>query len=151
MHKTEMLFHAAKHLREAALTLEHLIEETPEKDCDNVRVFDTAVLNMSNIIFPLGCRDETRGYLQDLYDAGKKWARADFEAQRMAAELEAKFASHRTKEPDLVVTRDGVPFPDQAEGIRLFKEACTQKSSVGRHTELVRERVARHERDMEHG
>jgi len=27
-------------------------------------------------------------------------------------------------ESDLVVTRDGVPFKDQAEGLRLFKEAC---------------------------
>ena len=26
--------------------------------------------------------------------------------------------------PELVVTKDGVPFADQAEGIRKFKEAC---------------------------
>ena len=28
------------------------------------------------------------------------------------------------KQPELVVTRDGVPVADQAQGIRDFKEAC---------------------------
>jgi hypothetical protein len=30
--------------------------------------------------------------------------------------------------PDLVVTRDGVPFKDQAEGVRQFKAACVAPS-----------------------
>lgn len=30
----------------------------------------------------------------------------------------------KKKLPELVVTKDGIPFADQAEGIRQFKEAC---------------------------
>lgn len=32
--------------------------------------------------------------------------------------------SETRKLPELVVTKDGIPFEDQAEGIRQFKEAC---------------------------
>jgi hypothetical protein len=34
-------------------------------------------------------------------------------------------------ESDLVVTRNGVPFKDQAEGLRLFKEACLASKGDG--------------------
>lgn len=37
--------------------------------------------------------------------------------------------SEERKLPDLIVTKGGVPFADQAEGLRLFKEACLAASA----------------------
>lgn len=34
--------------------------------------------------------------------------------------------SEEKKLPDLIVTEGGIPCPDQADGIRRFKEACAQ-------------------------
>lgn len=39
--------------------------------------------------------------------------------------------SETRKLPELVVTKGGVPFEDQAEGIRQFKEACLAASPAG--------------------
>ncbi|WP_257540977.1 hypothetical protein [Sphingobium sp. CFD-1] len=37
--------------------------------------------------------------------------------------------SEERKLPNLIVTKVGVPFADQAEGLRLFKEACLAASA----------------------
>jgi hypothetical protein len=37
--------------------------------------------------------------------------------------------THDQKPPDLVVTKDGIPFKDQAEGIRQFKAACRRSEA----------------------
>lgn len=38
--------------------------------------------------------------------------------------------SEDEKLSELIVTENGVPVPDQADGIRRFKEACTQAQQV---------------------
>lgn len=38
--------------------------------------------------------------------------------------------------PDLVVTKDGAPFKDQAEGVRAFKERCLESAKLEKQPKL---------------
>lgn len=62
--------------------------------------------------------------------------------ERIAAEQE------KPTLPDLIVTRGGVPFKDQAEGIRQFKEACLAAADKSRSVERAPPPAPRNENEI---
>lgn len=48
--------------------------------------------------------------------------------------------------PDLVVTKGGVPFEDQAEGVRQFKAACER--AAAQPTQLIARPIEEYHEDM---